>query len=488
MLNIFQYPLSSIIAAEWSSTESRGTMLAAVFSMQSVSRLLAFAVNLGAIRDFNLANSIESQLAADRAWRLTIGVGAIPAIIAVVFRLTIPETPRYYADIMKDLRKAVKNALKVYGRNKKVNSVNTDSSPQNGDEENDHWFQGAWNFLTGPKKAWKNLTSISVLWAILDVAWYGLSFDSPSALSTLTHVPSSSSPWNPTNCTSQWDTDSWKSSITIHDMLQEDSIRSILIVSIASLVGSLTAIVIINRFRRKLILVTTFLFLSLLFAISGGTLIGTYRANENHTVTTAFYAILQFVFNMGPNTLIFVLAAEMFPTVYRGTFYGIAAASGKIGAICIRAIAARTGDKEMSLGIRLLAFIPFMLLAALISTTLPDVQYLPQKIDIEASVEQQAGPPESDNRSPEEENAMPRPDQPQVPDGEDAIQRASTSSDGTSLHALEPNQPEHEAQKAWFLGRLKNKALEEIAPNPAWDRTERNGVKKKAKESASGAT
>jgi PHS family inorganic phosphate transporter-like MFS transporter len=460
-------------------------MLAAVFSMQSVGRLLAFAVNLGSIRDFNLANSTEPKLAADRAWRLTIGVGAIPAAVAIILRLTIPETPRYYADIMKDLRKAVKNALKIYGRNKKVtevNSLNNGISGRNSDEENDHWFEGAWNYLTGPKKAWKDLASISILWAILDVAWYGLSLESPSALSTLAHVPSDHSPWKATNCNSKWDTDSWKSNITIHDMIQENSIRSILIVSIASLVGSLCAIVVINRFRRKSILVTTFLVLSLLFAISGGTLIGTYRASENHTVTTVFYAIVQFVFNLGPNTLIFGLAAEIVPTVYRGTFYGIAAAWGKIGAICVRAIAARTGDKEISLGIRLLVFVPLMLLAAAISTRLPDVQYIPGKVDVEASEEPPANLEGKKQPSATADTVVVPPDQPQDPGTQQPVQRTSTSSDGSSSHEHGHTQPDQPSQKIRFFGRLKNMALEDIAPNPAWDRSERNKAKKNAKE------
>lgn len=439
-------------------------MLAAVFSMQSVSRLLAFAINLGTIRDSNLASlttgSDESKLVVDRAWRLTIGLGVIPAAIAVILRLTIPETPRYYADIMKDLRKAVKSAFKIYGRNKKMtdsNSVNSGPSRQDSDDQNDQWFQGAWNYLTGPKKAWRNLVGISVLWGVMDVAWYGLSMDSPSALSTLVHDPSNhSSSFNVkrsdnNTCNNHLrNADLWDPSTTVDKMLQDNSIRSLLIVSIASFLGSIAAIVIINRFRRKSILMVTFLLLSLLFTVSGGTLIAADRAGKVRLVTIVFYAILQFVFNLGPNTLIFVLAAEIFPTVYRGTFFGLAAACGKIGAIIIRAIIGRTKNSEKSLGIRLLVFIPFMLLAAWISTSLPDVQYLPKKIDVEALAVEQTGS-EGEER----------------PEG---MERPASSLDGGSSREREGNQPEQASPKVYFLGRLKNKALEDIAPNPAWDK------------------
>jgi len=204
MLKAIKYPLSAIITAEWASTESRGTMLSAVFSMQSVGRLLAFAVGLGALRITSQKWSLQpdaptsntSKLVVDQVWRWTIGITIIPAAIAILLRLTIPETPRYYADIMKDLRKAVKNALRVYGRNKNVtekNSTNNVPVRQNSDEEDDHWYGGAWNYLTGPKKAWRNLVKMSLLWGIMDAAWYGLSMDSPSALSTLAHDPSDNS-------------------------------------------------------------------------------------------------------------------------------------------------------------------------------------------------------------------------------------------------------------------------------------------------------
>lgn len=42
----------------------------------------------------------------DSIWRWIIGVGIIPAVIAIWFRLTIIESPRYTADVGRDSRKA----------------------------------------------------------------------------------------------------------------------------------------------------------------------------------------------------------------------------------------------------------------------------------------------------------------------------------------------------------------------------------------------
>ena len=45
-------------------------------------------------------------LAVDKMWRTLIGFGAVPACIALYYRLTIPETPRYTFDIARDVEKA----------------------------------------------------------------------------------------------------------------------------------------------------------------------------------------------------------------------------------------------------------------------------------------------------------------------------------------------------------------------------------------------
>ena len=39
-------------------------------------------------------------------WRIVIGVGAVPGCLALYYRITIPETPRYTFDIARDTYKA----------------------------------------------------------------------------------------------------------------------------------------------------------------------------------------------------------------------------------------------------------------------------------------------------------------------------------------------------------------------------------------------
>jgi PHS family inorganic phosphate transporter-like MFS transporter len=486
-------------------------MLAWVKSMQSFARLLAVGIGLGALRDMSRRMSLEpdnliqgpdsgdlmafnrDKLVIDRVTRCVIGIALIPAAIAIISRLTIPETPRYYVDIVKDLRRAVKKALKVYP--KRVSFENPeDASPVRQDSiEFSHWYKGMYNYLDRNKKARRNLILITVLWGLMDAGFYGMSLDSYTVLATLstsqpsTDQNSSAAKLRRASSASCTDNFSWRPSsepttTNLYQTLDKSAIRSLEIVSIASVVGSLFAILIVNYYQRKRILFVTFLASAVLFAITGATLLVS-KAEQHHTVTIAFYAITQFVYNVGPNTLIFIIAAEIFPTVYRGTFYGIAAAGGKIGAITIRAISGRTGNDKNALSIRLLACIPLMLLAACLSLYLPDVQIVPQQVDAEKTRSENN---QANRDEPASSGALPQPNQPastqeggpQIPLANlNRYQATSTAANNPATVHGEPTpsmpvssqvQQKRRKNARRFLPRLENMALEDIAPNPSF--------------------
>lgn len=456
-------------------------MLAAVFLMQSVARLLVDGLSLGILEAtshrWNLSTSdsesVTAKLVVDQVWRWTVGIGIIPAAVAIIMRLTIPETPRYYAGIMKDLRKAVKNTLMVYHKSvtEKVSQpvqITANERQSSTDDEDAYWYAwyvGAWEYLTGDRKAWRTLGSISLLWALLDVCFYGLSMDLSNDLAILAHNPAKDTSVCPYGYL--WNPDWWNCDPLIYNVLKANSMRFMWMASVPSVVGGIAAVLAINRFRRKHFLAATFILISILLAVAGATLIVTTNLNQPHVSTEVIYAILSFVFNLGPNTLIFVMAAEIFPTVYRGTFFGISAAMGKVGAVVIRVIVAHTVNREESLGIRLLVFIPLMLASAVLSWYLPEVQMPTQSRSKEAlDVEQQE---ESDRSIPSTNGAFIGVHQQAQGLGE-ASGPGRRSSESSFGEARPQPEPQTSKTKSCLIPRLKNKALEEIAPNPVRDR------------------
>ena len=116
------YPLSSIITSEFATTKWRGAMMGAVFAMQGLGQLCAAFVMLFVTLGFKDALETSTKpanceggcaVAVDKMWRTLIGFGAVPGCIALYFRLTIPETPRYTFDVARDSEKAVAD-VKAY--------------------------------------------------------------------------------------------------------------------------------------------------------------------------------------------------------------------------------------------------------------------------------------------------------------------------------------------------------------------------------------
>lgn len=82
-----EYPLSATITSESSQTEHRGRAIAAVFSMQGIGSLTASLV--GFILIVSLGDNYELM------WRLALGLGAVPGLLSMYFRVTMEETHHF---------------------------------------------------------------------------------------------------------------------------------------------------------------------------------------------------------------------------------------------------------------------------------------------------------------------------------------------------------------------------------------------------------
>jgi|SRR5579859_3585182 len=111
------YPLSSIITSEFATVRWRGAMMAAVFANQGFGQFTAALVSF--ICTVGFKNSLltttcgsDCQVALDKSWRIIYGFGAVPACVALYFRLTIPETIRYTLDVNNNDAVAAADAIK----------------------------------------------------------------------------------------------------------------------------------------------------------------------------------------------------------------------------------------------------------------------------------------------------------------------------------------------------------------------------------------
>ena len=370
-------------------------MMAAVFLMQPLGQLAACLVGLGAAVGIGhiygldkLTNSPTDQAKAtaivDRIWRVVIGVGAFPALVAIIFRITIPESPRFTLDVENDAKRALADAQVYYRSNSILPSPQMstplseweDSRPPTAQERDSEdvlgWdsaeagsmpgdrlehaaseitaasgrkiassSQFAWHQLRQyfwVECNWRYLAGTSACWFLLDFAFYGLGINNPRTIAGIWDYQSAPTTVSATT-TPGWSSDPGQSNVTIYDTLVQDAKQSAITVSIGSVVGSLVLLKAIDYLPRKNFLAWSFIVLATLLAITGGSFFKAFHSNL-HAITIVFYVLCQFVFNFGPNTLTFIIPAEIFPTRYRCTCHGISAASGKFGSIIVQLIVA----------------------------------------------------------------------------------------------------------------------------------------------------
>lgn len=160
-------------------------MMGAVFAMQGFGQLgaalIALIVTAG-FKDSLLTATDEStcsgvcQVAVDKMWRVVIGFGAVPGCIALYYRLTIPETPRYTFDVARDVEKAGAdtNAYiegRPHGSPDEIQRAITKEDTQ--DEL--HPPKASWNDFWRHYSQWKHgkvLIGTAGSWFFLDVGEY----------------------------------------------------------------------------------------------------------------------------------------------------------------------------------------------------------------------------------------------------------------------------------------------------------------------------
>ena len=101
-------------------------------------------------------------------------------------------------------------------------------------------------------------------------------------------------------------------------------------VSAGTVLGGLLMIKVVKYVSPKTIQLWGFLVLFVLFIVTGSAWKVLLDAT-NRSGVIVLYVFSQVAFNLGPNVTTFIIPAEIFPTRYRCTCHGIAAASGKLG-------------------------------------------------------------------------------------------------------------------------------------------------------------
>lgn len=301
--------------------------MGSVFAMQGIGQLvgaiIALIVTAGFKDSLEPATSFAKctgacNIAVDKMWRVVIGFGAVPAVIALYFRLTIPETPRYTFDVNRDVVKASQD-ISAYlegSREGHPDQVQRAAAMQAAQQ---HLAapKATWSDFISHYSQWKNgkvLLGTAGSWFFLDVAFYGLGLNNSIILSAI----------------------GWSGGSNVYQIFYNTAVGNLILICAGAIPGYWVTVATVDTVGRKPIQLGGFIMLTILFIIIG---FGYDRlVHHTHNGLLALYVLAQFFFNFGPNATTFIVPGECFPTRYRSTSHGFSAASGKVGAIIAQCV------------------------------------------------------------------------------------------------------------------------------------------------------
>lgn len=276
------YPMSAVLMSEFSNKQNRGKLVGLVFAMQALGTVAGYVVALALL---------AAKVNPDIAWRLMLGLGAVPAAGVIYLRRKMPESPRYLARVQGKTGEAaaalsrfsggvidIKNAIEARRR------------------------MSLTEFLSNPKYL-LYLLGTAGSWFVFDYAYYGNSVSAPLIVTSV--LGSSGS-----------------------KVLTEAIALQLIVFSVAAVPGYFLAAFFMDRIGHKRLQLFGFFFMGLSFLLIG-------VIPHITTMLLPFlmlFGLSYFFAEFGPNSTTFVLAGEVYPTSVRSTGHGISAGIAKFGA------------------------------------------------------------------------------------------------------------------------------------------------------------
>ena len=261
------YPVSAVLMSEYAGRKDRGRQVGLVFSAQAVGLIVGPLLALALL---------GGGAGAPATWRLLLGIGAIPAAVAVWLRRKLPEPERFTAVTAK---------ADVGQRAQARRTARPET--------------GLRAFLAN-RRLLVLLAGTAGCWFLLDYAYYGNTISTPRIISLIDPNASET----------------------------ETIALQLAIFVVAAVPGYILAIARMDRIGHRKLQLVGFVLMGLCFAVIS-------LVPGMTTAVAPFllvYGVSYFFTEFGPNVTTFVLPGELFPTQVRATGHGISAGIGKFGA------------------------------------------------------------------------------------------------------------------------------------------------------------
>jgi MFS transporter, putative metabolite transport protein len=264
------YPISATLVAEFSSSKGRGAHSGSLGAMWFVGALAAYVTG------------ILLEPLGPESWRYMFLVGAVFAIIVLIARRSLPESPRWLASVGRE-EDAQKIMRQLTGHDVEIPSGTIKRQP----------ISALFN-----EKYLRTTIFVTGFWTCYAIAYYGITIYTPSIL----------------------------------DEFNKDGSRFIAylgsgVVALLGLIGAIIGLNLTDRWGRRPLIITSFSGLALAL------LILTFTPSPGLGLLVALFSMAVLFANMGGGILNFVYPTELYPTGIRATGMGFATSVSRIGSI-----------------------------------------------------------------------------------------------------------------------------------------------------------
>ncbi|GAA2237899.1 MFS transporter [Herbiconiux moechotypicola] len=307
------YPISASYVSEISPSRLRSRLLIGAFSFQAVGQLLGALVGL-------LVLSLDP---VPDAWRWMLAVGVVPAIVIVILRRGVPESPlwlastRRYEEAALSLQTFTGHPVEVaelISRGEVV-AVPMPAPVVTGVVRPADAHPAIPRLSLFSRRLRGATVLTSVPWFFMDIATYGVGVFTPTIIAAIALTPATGAGSNP---------------LFIADDIT--STEGAAVLDLFLVAGFLLALVLVRRLGLIRLQTIGFVVMAaglLVLAASGALSEG---SPWQFALVFAGFAAFNLFMNLGPNATTFALPTVAFDTLSRGAGAGFAAASGKAGA------------------------------------------------------------------------------------------------------------------------------------------------------------
>lgn len=292
------FPTSGSYVSEITPKAARSRMTVATIALQSVGMVAAALVGIAVLKAHPFVTD----------WRILLGAGGALALLYMIARLWLPESPRWLAE-----KGMIAEAAAVLSRltGMPVSAARMETAAGVGKVSPQTPSRKKSSYLTLFSARYRTRTVlVSLPWLMMDVATYGVGLFTPVILGAM-HFASAGKG-------------------TVASVFADAEGSGL--VDVFLLVGFVAALWTVPRFGRIPMQVAGFAGMALGMLLLMLAVVADDGPQMHLHLIIGGFVLFNFAMNAGPNATTFTLAPMLFPTGIRASASGFAAASAKIGA------------------------------------------------------------------------------------------------------------------------------------------------------------